>query len=197
MQKSKPLAHAILAFLNFSPMTGYDLKKYFEQSVAHFWSVTQSHIYKTLDSLEKDGYVESSIIQQVGKPNRKEYSISDAGRQKLQRWLITPLPLPPTREAWLIQLFFAYANSNQEIVELLQARKEAIDARIQTYRQDAQAAIDANARSIGNARIHELWQVTLDYGIGHYEFERAWLEKTIERIKNLPPMTEQIANNRK
>ena len=197
MQKSKPLAHAILAFLNFSPMTGYDLKKYFEQSVAHFWSVTQSHIYKTLDSLEKDGYVESSIIQQVGKPNRKEYSISDAGRQKLQRWLITPLPLPPTREAWLIQLFFAYANSNQEIVELLQARKEAIDARIQTYRQDAQAAIDANARSIGNARIHELWQVTLDYGIGHYEFERAWLEKTIEHIKNLPPMTEQIANNRK
>jgi DNA-binding PadR family transcriptional regulator len=195
MQKSKPLAHAILAFLNFSPMTGYDLKKYFEQSVAHFWSVTQSHIYKTLDSLEKDGYVESSIIQQVGKPNRKEYSISDAGRQKLQRWLITPLPLPPTREAWLIQLFFAYANSNQEIVELLQARKEAIDARIQTYRQDAQAAIDANARSIGNARIHELWQVTLDYGISYYEFERAWLEKTIERIKDLPPMTEQITAN--
>jgi DNA-binding PadR family transcriptional regulator len=195
MQKSKPLAHAILAFLNFSPMTGYDLKKYFEQSVAHFWSVTQSHIYKTLDSLEKDGYVESSIIQQVGKPNRKEYSISDAGRQKLQRWLITPLPLPPTREAWLIQLFFAYANSNQEIVELLQARKEAIDARIQTYRQDAQAAIDTNARSIGNARIHELWQVTLDYGISYYEFERAWLEKTIDRIKDLPPMTEQITAN--
>jgi len=195
MQKTKPLAHAILAFLHFSPMTGYDLKKYFEQSVAHFWSVTQSHIYKTLDSLEKDGYVESSIIQQVGKPNRKEYSITDAGRQKLQRWLITPLPLPPTREAWLIQIFFAYANSNQEIIELLQARKEAIDARIQTYRQDAQAAIDANARSIGNARIHELWQVTLDYGISYYEFERAWLEKTIERIKDLPPMTEQITAN--
>ncbi len=48
-----PLEHAILAFIEFQPMTGYDLKKNFDVSVAHFWSATQSHIYKSLEALEK------------------------------------------------------------------------------------------------------------------------------------------------
>lgn len=47
-----PLAHAILASLDFQPMTGYDLKKFFDISVGHFWTTTQSHIYKELNDLE-------------------------------------------------------------------------------------------------------------------------------------------------
>ena len=43
-----PLEHAILAFIKFQPVSCYDLKKYFDVSVAHFWSATQSHIYKSL-----------------------------------------------------------------------------------------------------------------------------------------------------
>ena len=31
------LKHAILGFLSLQPMTGYDLKKAFDQSVRHFW----------------------------------------------------------------------------------------------------------------------------------------------------------------
>ena len=52
-----PLSHAILGFLDYQPMSGYDLKKYFDQSVAHFWSATQSHIYKALENLENEGMV--------------------------------------------------------------------------------------------------------------------------------------------
>ena len=181
-----PLSHAILAFLNFKPLTGYDLKKYFDQSVNHFWSATQSHIYRTLEKLEKDGLVVSSFIPQQGKPNRKEYAITEAGREALQHWLRTPLPLRPVREAWLIQIFFAHKNSNEEIIKLLQARRDAIAARLQTFHTEGQGAIDENARMIDNPRAAELWQITLNYGIHAHEAELDWLDETIERVRALP-----------
>ena len=186
-----PLAHAILAFLDFRPLTGYDLKKYFDQSVAHFWSATQSHIYRTLEKLENDGWVKSRIIPQQGKPNRKEYIITDAGKEELQRWLSTPLPLTPVREAWLIQIFSSHGNSNETIVNLLQARRDAIASRLQAFRTKGQDAIAENARVVNNPRAAELWQITLDYGIRTYESQLIWLDETIKRVQALPLPEEQ------
>src|SRR5215207_4031755 len=103
-------------------MSGYDLKKFFDQSVAHFWSATQSHIYKALENLEKEGMVESELIQQEGKPNRKQYQITGAGRDELRRWVSTPLPIEAKREAWLIQVFFAHNLDNDEITTLFKSR---------------------------------------------------------------------------
>ncbi len=183
-----PLDHAILAFLDFEPMTGYDLKKYFDVSVTHFWSATQSHIYKSLEKLKKNGWVESQVIQQDGRPNRKEHHITLEGRAELRRWLTTPLPLVKTRDDWLIQIFFSHFSSDEEIIALLETRMENIRQRLKTFREAAQPAIDANAERIGVARAQELWQITLDYGFDYYESELAWLEKTLERVRNLPPL---------
>ncbi|NPV56332.1 MAG: PadR family transcriptional regulator [Anaerolineae bacterium] len=184
-----PLEHAILAFLDFQPMTGYDLKKYFDQSVGHFWSATQSHIYKALDGLEDKGFAAAQLVVQESAPNRKEYHITSQGQAELRRWLITPLPLKAVREDWLIQVFFSHFSSNDEIAALLEARAEGMRERLETYRQDAQAAIDENARRIGVDRARELWQITLDYGIAYYEHELAWLEETVARARSLPPLT--------
>lgn len=183
-----PLEHAILAFIEFQPMTGYDLKKYFDVSVTHFWSATQSHIYKSLEGLEKKGWAEARVIPQEGKPNRKEYQITDEGRAELRRWLITPLPLEPVRKASLIQIFFSHFNSNEEIAALFEARMKEIREQLHILKTAAQAAIDENAKRIGVERARRLWQITLDYGIDYYEFELKWHEKTLETVRNLPPL---------
>jgi PadR family transcriptional regulator, regulatory protein AphA len=184
-----PLEHAILAFLEFKPMSGYDLKKFFDVSVAHFWSATQSHIYKSLEGLEKKGWAKPQVIQQEGKPNRKEYQLTDEGRAELRRWLVTPLPMDPVRESSLIQIFFSHFSSNEEIAALFEARTKEIREQIEILKTGAQAAIDENAKQVGVERARQLWQITLDYGIGHYEFELAWHEKTLNTIRNLPPLT--------
>ena len=184
-----PLEHAILAFLTYHPMTGYDLKKFFDQSVAHFWSATQSHIYKSLEGLENKGWAEAKIIPQEGKPNRKEYQITEEGRGELRQWLTTPLPLEPVREAALIQIFFSHSSSNEEIAHLFEARMQEIREQLQILRTVAQAAIDENARQVGVERARLLWQMTLDYGIDYYEFELAWHEKALKEVRNLPPLT--------
>jgi PadR family transcriptional regulator AphA len=182
-----PLAHAILGFLEYQPMTGYDLKKYFDQSIAHFWSATQSHIYKALENLEKDGMVESHIIPQEGKPNRKEYKITEAGRAELYRWASTPLSFEVPRHAWLIQVFFAHSLSNEDIARLFENRI----ADIREYLSQchlAQEHIDENHQRVRLDRLRDLWQLTLDYGVEYYQNEINWLEKTLPRIHNLPPL---------
>lgn len=181
-----PLSHAILGFLEFRPLTGYDLKKYFDQSIAHFWSATKSHIYQALEKLEKDGLVTSQIIPQEGKPNRREYQITDTGRSELRHWLTSPLPPGQLREGWLIQVFFSHKSSNEEIVTLLEARRKAISERLDIYRTVVQDVITQNAERVGVERARQLWQITLDHGIDYYEFEIDWLEKVVDRISTLP-----------
>lgn len=183
-----PLAHAILAFVEMHPMTGYDLKKVFDESVRHFWSATQSHIYKALNELEENGWVTVTLIPQEGKPNRKEYQITEAGREELHRWLITPLPLEQVRADWLIQIFFSMDSSNEQIIGLLQARLAKIRERQEIYRTSAQTSIDRYGKKLGDARSQQLWQITLDYGLDSYEFEIAWINKTLESLKHLPPL---------
>ena len=183
-----PLEHAILAFLDFKPQSGYDLKKFFDVSVAHFWSTTQSHIYKSLEGLEQKGWAQVRVIAQDGKPNRKENHITDPGRAELRRWLITPLVLEPVREAYLIQVFFSHYSSNAEIAALIEARIIEIRERLHILRTSAQAAIDEHAQQVGVERARRLWQITLDYGIDYYEFELAWHEKTLAVVHDLPPL---------
>lgn len=180
-----PLEHAILAFLEFRPMSGYDLKKLFDVSVAHFWSATQSHVYKALEGLEKKSWAKSEVIPQEGKPNRKEYQITEAGRAELRRWLVTPMPLEQVREGWLIQVFFSHFSSNEEIAALFETRMKEIRDKLERLRTEAQAAIDENAKQLGIERARQLWQITLDYGIAYYEFELAWHKKMLETIRNL------------
>lgn len=184
-----PLSHAILGFLVYMPMTGYDLKKYFDRSVAHFWSATQSHIYKALETLEEGEFVVSKIIPHEGKPNRKEYHITKAGRAELQQWLATPLPLSPVREAWMIQLFFAHSLSNGEIAELIETRKTEVSKAIEelTLAQE-QIKKQKQKGPPETGRATTLWQLTLDYGSEYYKSEFAWLEKTQKKIKKLPPL---------
>jgi len=182
------LPHAILGFLDYQPMSGYDLKKFFDQSVAHFWSTTQSHIYKALEELEKDGMVESRVIQQSGKPNRKQYKITDAGRIELRRWVSTPLLVELKREAWLIQVFFAHNLTNEEIAHLFENRIERLRASLSEC-QRAQEYIDENEKHVDQKRLSNLWQLTLDYGMDYFENEIRWLEKMLPVVQNLPPLT--------
>ncbi len=182
------LPHAILGFLDYQPMSGYDLKKYFDQSVTHFWSATQSHIYKALEDLEEREMVESQVIQQDGKPNRKQYKITDAGRTELRRWVSTPLPVESRREAWLIQVFFAHNLDNEEIASLFENRIERLRASLSQC-QTAQKYIDENEKHVGQRRMSRLWQLTLDYGIDYFENEIRWLEKMLPVVQNLPPLT--------
>jgi DNA-binding PadR family transcriptional regulator len=130
--------------------------------------------------------VVSQIIPQEGRPNRKLYEITDAGRAELHQWTSTPLPFEVPRQAWLIQVFFAHSISNEQIVGLFE--KRIADLREYLSRCHlAQESIDANYQRLGVKRLRELWQLTLDSGVDYYQNEIIWLEATLPRLHELPP----------
>ncbi len=120
------LAYVILGLLQQQEQTGYDLKNEgCDQSIAHLWPADQAQIYRTLDKLEVQGWINCTIEIQRDRPNRKVYGITEAGVAALTQWLQTHQPLPILREPLLAQLYFAAQLPNEAIIHLLEQELEA------------------------------------------------------------------------
>ena len=101
------LSHAILASLiGGKPCSGYDLAKQFNSSLGHFWKATHQQIYRELASLEIKKLVTSQIIKQKERPDKKIYSITDAGRTYLVDWISEPSKPSPIKEDMLGEKLF-------------------------------------------------------------------------------------------
>jgi len=125
------LAHAILGLLQQEERTGYDLKtSCFDRCIAHLWSADQAQIYRTLDKLVEQGWITCRVEIQHDHPNRKVYSVTEAGKAELTRWLQSPQTLATVRDPLLIQLYFAAELPNEAIIHLLEqqlaARREKL-----------------------------------------------------------------------
>ena len=176
------LEHAILGFLTYQPFSGYDLKKFFDESVRHFWSATQSQIYRTLARMADDGWVRMETVEQEDRPDRKVYHITDKGRAELT----TPIDLPRMRHEWLTQVFFAHQLADEEIVASFEERAEKLRHKLELFRTKVQAVVERRFAEMGSARSRRLWQFTLDYGISHIEWELRWIEGALEELRHLP-----------
>jgi PadR family transcriptional regulator, regulatory protein AphA len=182
------LEYAILGFLNYRPLSGYDLKKVFDNSVRHFWPADQSQIYRTLAKLAEQAYVEQKIVRGLDRPDRKEYRITPAGREALRAWLTAPLPSQDVRIAELIQVFFAGQLSDEQALGLFERLAAGARATLAAYDQVPQPT-DADTQAAGLQRERFFWQLTLEYGIMAAQMDLAWSEGVIARIKGgqLPP----------
>lgn len=178
------LKYALLGFLNYYPMTGYELKKFFDTSVAHFWSAEQSQIYSALKQLEAEDLVEMRVEVQTDRPNRKVYSITEDGRAELLEWLATPAEPEQVREPVLIKLFFGRALERRQLIEVLRSQLDDHRRIVETYR----GAMDV-VRKFGEAAMMEqdaqLWAMTVESGISHHSAVVRWTEQTIARLERM------------
>jgi DNA-binding PadR family transcriptional regulator len=85
------LPHAILVSLCEQSGSGYELTRRFDRSIGYFWSATHQQIYRTLRTMEDDGWVSATVVVQQGRPDKKVYTVSEAGRAELARWIAAPL----------------------------------------------------------------------------------------------------------
>ncbi|OLR89921.1 PadR family transcriptional regulator [Actinokineospora bangkokensis] len=84
------LEHAILVSLAEREGSGYELTRRFDRSIGFFWRATHQQIYRVLKRMDEAGWVSSVHVPQEGKPDKKVYSVSAAGRVELERWIAEP-----------------------------------------------------------------------------------------------------------
>ena len=70
--------------------------------MANVWPATQSQLYGELNKLAAAGLIE---VSDVGPRGRKEYRVTDAGRDELLRWMTNTHDDPPYRSAELLRVF--------------------------------------------------------------------------------------------
>lgn len=177
------LKHAILGFLSFLPLTGYELKKGFDRSVQHFWPANQSQIYRTLAELEANGMVEKEVIEREERLDMKRYTITDTGREELHQWLATPLPEHDEREPFLIQVYFGGQLSDKEMLNLMKLKLKEIEERLAVYKSVYQMT-QTTPSKISEKRAVFLSLLTLEAGYANAKSIAAWLRSAIARIEN-------------
>ncbi|HEY1389208.1 MAG TPA: PadR family transcriptional regulator [Ktedonobacterales bacterium] len=124
------LHYIILGLLGAHPMSGYDIKRAFDRSLATYWNAGNSQIYTTLKTLAARKLVSSEIIQQEGRPNRRVYSLTPAGRAALDAWLAEPVPSRFTKDEFLTRLFFCGQTSDAIALRHLEEHEEALHAQL-------------------------------------------------------------------
>jgi DNA-binding PadR family transcriptional regulator len=85
------LPQAILVSLCEQAGSGYELAHRFDRSIGYFWRATHQQIYRTLRTMDDDGWVSARVVVQRGRPDKKVYTVSEAGRAELARWIAAPL----------------------------------------------------------------------------------------------------------
>ena len=116
-----------LGMLNDGEASGYDLKKHFESTFAHFFSAGYGSIYPALSALAEAGLVDCREIPQEGKPDRKVYRITAAGHEHLLAALQDPAPGHKVRSEFLATMCFAHLMTADQIETVLESRVADIE----------------------------------------------------------------------
>jgi len=180
MKKSKT-RFAVLGILSYGPMSGYDIKKFYEQKVAGFWSESYGQIYPILKRLATEGLATRSVHKQEGKPDRHIYALTAKGRQELQQWLVEPTGRHIGRHETLLKLMFGQQIplvENIRQIERFRDRQKGELKEIELLKQrfEQEAVDDPNM---------PFWQLAFSYGEYVNRAYVKWAEEAIASLRKM------------
>lgn len=178
------LKHALLGLLSYQPMTGYELKQFFDSSIEHFWNAELSQIYPTLKALEDAEFVSKHVEVQESRPNRKVYDVTEAGREEFLRWMRTSTPPADLRDPFLIKVFLGTEIPVEDMLLLMRRQMEE--------HQKVVAFSDSVLRPrIASALEHEkfttkhalYWTLTLEMAMAYRRAYIDWCERSMRLLE--------------
>lgn len=179
------LQHAILVSLREQSGSGYELARRFDRSIGYFWSATHQQIYRTLRTMEDHGWVAATPVPQQGRPDKKVYTVAEAGRAELARWIAAPpagpggsLPDARLRDLAVKIRAAGYGDADAVRSQVGSLRDERA-ARLQAYRALTARQFPDPAALAGPA-LHQY--LVLRGGIRAEESAIGWLDEVDEAL---------------
>lgn len=183
MKRNNKTKYAILGALSMDSGSGYDIKKFCDFSIAHFWNENYAHLYPVLRELEGEALVTSSQEKSSGRPAKNIYSITEAGTQELLEWLESPVEQGPARNELLLKVFFSGSVPKQKIINVLETHKEKLAEELNRY-QEIEDLLTTK-ESFKSSRELPLWLATISYGKIHKSASIRWCDETVEAVKSM------------
>lgn len=129
------LSYGLLALLTANSLSGYELA----HDIKPLWRAGHSQIYPLLMNMELKGYISHTVVEQSDKPDKKIYTITEAGLAKLREWVETPAESPVLRDELHFKLYSLWLARPKEALNLLQKRAEFCRSELARYNLMIQA----------------------------------------------------------
>lgn len=179
--KNQKTKLAILGLLTMKPLSGYEIKKLIEKSIGHFWSESNGQLYPTLNKLLKAQLISLSEKSAKGKKISLLYSITKEGLALVKEWLKESTERKNVhRDEELLKLFFGMSTSKERSINLLEARKQRIQEKLNHFKE-VWSELTKHIDSPQN-----LFAIlTLKNGIAHAETDLMWCQESIQTLTSL------------
>ena len=165
-------------------MTGYDIDRYFKSSIAFFWYAQTSQIYKELNTLMKHHWVDSEIVYQSDKPNKKVFHITEEGKVELHHWLADAdlSEIMKYKNPLLMKIFFSSEIDVDQTMRLLEKYIRECSDVIDAMNDDINK-IPEFEKAIQKENESFYWGMTMTYGFMYYQNEIKWANWCIDKLK--------------
>ena len=175
------LKHGILGLINNGDKTGYEIMIVFRDSLNHFWTAQTSQIYRELQTMEKAGWISQTHVAQSEKPDKNVFSITQAGREELLRWLRDDNLPAGFKNPFLMKTFFMGELPAEENIAFFKAFRDA-----SVFLDDGKQ-VSKNADMYRKAAEHPekavYWKLTIEFGRMYEKMQREWCEYCIRVLE--------------
>lgn len=174
------LKHTILAFLSRQPLSGYDVAKEFAEGFGScFWKASQQQVYAELTKLEQQGSVTYEAIPQLGRLDKKIYSITAQGQQELLDWLTKPCEPSAIREDLGVMGLAGHLVPSQVVVREIERRRQLHFEMVQQVKK----LDDHFAQHLDSLELKDLYMhLVIRRGIRYQEEWVAWCDEALAAI---------------
>jgi DNA-binding PadR family transcriptional regulator len=186
-RKDSNTVNALLGLLSICPMSGYDIRQVIPFSIGHFWSESYGQIYPALKRMTAEGLIAKKTKRDKGKPVRHEYSLTEAGRERLRAWLESPAQRSPIRNELLLKLFFGGQVGTEAKRRHIEAALAAEEKTLQVYEATEQQL----RREQANDPQLPYWLMTLNLGRHCSRATIAWCRETLMELDRLAELNRQ------
>jgi DNA-binding PadR family transcriptional regulator len=182
----------LLGLLTIAPMSGYDLGQAIRASVGFFWNESYGQIYPNLKNLAAKGFVTAKTQRQKGKPDRRIYSITKKGRERLAAWLgVAPQPEIPRNEL-LLKLFFGAQIPAEILIGYVEEMIGTQRALVRKFIETGKAV-----RAQEQYPDTPYWLMAARFGQFEMEAHLRWAEETLAELKKLARKRRSHSETRK
>ncbi len=168
---------AILGLLTIEPLSGYDIKKFIDQTLSYFWAESNGQLYPALQELTKSKWISLKKPSFKEKKARKLYSITDLGLLELKKWLRSEEEKSVHRDEGLLKLFFGTNIDKEECMQHLKNRRARMKSRLTEFQSILH---QLQKRSSPH---HLYWLLTLYNGIHSVKAEIRWCNQSIKILE--------------
>ncbi|WP_327721009.1 PadR family transcriptional regulator [Streptomyces sp. NBC_00490] len=178
------LRNAVMAALLEGEASGYDLAKGFEASVANFWMATPQQLYRELERMETEGLVSARVVQQERRPNKRLFSLTEAGLEILRAY-IADVPAKPTaiRDELMVKVQSVDIGDADAVRTAIAERVERSTAKLARYERMRERMLAGRTEDEYFAEADRIGPyLTL---LGGMDFERSnlkWGETALKRL---------------